>query len=359
MSTPVISADAAQCLNQKVQQLIDSRLFLCCNYEPTVSYAISEEGQYFTAIQDLYKFAIDSSCIIKCYDKFIHAQQELSHFKGLRDILDCIDVLRSVTDHNQSRLNGRMAKERLENYSIWLQQCLGKDAPESPADFLVLYRKTHTIAEELLAYLNQFIELLGVLSDKTDVTQKWIDCTLRWYCSNTKTEIYKGQLMDAYIANATANGKNYQSLYRPRELYRKINRWIEASIFYPIDHALEEIEAELQSAQTILCGNSPMVQALRPKMTEEQFETFVAGYRSRLEESERKRQSLLQEKEKIEKEVGKRPADYLFKRLEQQLRDTMVWLEAKGTPYTLLPQDLLQENIELHFGSVHSPEMDF
>ena len=43
MSTPVISADAAQCLNQKVQQLIDSRLFLCCNYEPTVSYAIIGE----------------------------------------------------------------------------------------------------------------------------------------------------------------------------------------------------------------------------------------------------------------------------------------------------------------------------
>lgn len=359
MSTPIISANVAQCLNQKVQQLIDPRLFLCCNYEPTFSCAISEEGQYFTAIQDLYKFALDSSCVIKCYNKFLRSKEEEVQFKELRGILHCINLLRSVIDHNQSELNGRFAKQRLEDYSIWLQNCLGKDVAELPEDFLTLHQQLHKMAKQLLAYIDQFIEHLGHLPDKSDITDQWINYTLQWYCSNTKTEIYKGQLMDTYIANTNANGKSYQDLYRPQVLHRKISSWIEAAIFYSIDQELEEIEEKIQSSQAALSEDNYIVQKLRVKMTDEQFEIFQASARSNLEENVYKKTSLLGKKQELEKEVGNRPIDYLFKNLERQLRDTMAKLEAEGVPYTLLPQDLMQENIDLYFGSVHSPEEDF
>ena len=268
MSTPVISADAAQRLNKKVQQLIDPRLFLCCNYEPTLNFTISAEGQYLIAIQDLYKFALDSSCIIKNYNKFLYTEQEQVRFRELRNILDCIDMLRSVTDHNQSELNGWLAKKRLDNYSIWIQDCLCKDEPETQEDFSHLHKHLCKMAEKLLAYLDQFIEYLGHLPDSTELVSKWIDSTLQWYCNNTKTEIYKGQLMNAYIANANANGKNYAQLYRSHILYWKINNWVEAAIFHPIDQELESIKSEIRSAKVVLSGEAPLVRVLRAKMPE-------------------------------------------------------------------------------------------
>lgn len=359
MSTPVISAKVAQDLNSAVQRDIDPRLFLCCNYEPTRIYVISEEGKFLTAIQDLYKFALDSSCIIKHYRSFLCTKEARDCFKELREILNQIDLLRSMTDHNQSVQNGRLAKNRLDSYSVWIQRYLGKDMPESQEDFSVLYRQLCKMAESLIKYLEEFVGYLGELPDKEGIVNKWINRTLQWYCNNTKTEIYKGQLMDIYIANTRNRGKDYSELYHSRVLHRKINKWIEAAIFYPIEQRLEVIEEEIQSVQTALCANNPMVQMLRSKITEEEFEALQAKFQNTLEESLRQKEALQKERGELEKEVGEQPEDYFFKGLEKQLRNTMAWLDEQGISYTLLPQDLLQQDIRLFFASVHSPEEDF
>ena len=105
MNTPVISAETANRLNRLVQTQIDSRLFLFCNYEPTHSYTISEDAQFLTAVQDLYKFAIDSSGILQYYYRYVPKADQYQ-FKPLSGILDKIKALRSVIDHNQSAANG-------------------------------------------------------------------------------------------------------------------------------------------------------------------------------------------------------------------------------------------------------------
>ena len=42
MTSPIISVDVARRLNEIIQNTLDSRLFLFCNYEPTNSPAVSE-----------------------------------------------------------------------------------------------------------------------------------------------------------------------------------------------------------------------------------------------------------------------------------------------------------------------------
>ena len=71
MTSPIISVDVARRLNEIIQNTLYSRLFLFCNYEPTNLPAVSEEGKYLVAVQDLYKFAIDSSCILKKSDDYL------------------------------------------------------------------------------------------------------------------------------------------------------------------------------------------------------------------------------------------------------------------------------------------------
>ena len=53
MTSPIISVDVAHRLNEIIQNTLDSRLFLFCNYEPTNPPAVSEEGKYLVAVQDL------------------------------------------------------------------------------------------------------------------------------------------------------------------------------------------------------------------------------------------------------------------------------------------------------------------
>lgn len=358
MNISIISADAAQALNREVQKRIDPRLFLCCNYEPTVSYAVSEDGKYLIAIQDLYKFAIDSSCIIKNYRHFL-PKKVINQFDRLQNILDKISLLRCIYDHSQSVQNGRIEQERLESYDIWLNKVLNKSTPETPADFALLNQTLSDMANELLLLLNQFIFCVSQNPNMQEVTTAWINRTLHWYCSNTKTEIYKGQLMDAYIANANANGKDYPRLYSSKSLNRKIRQWIENALYYPIDRELKEIDNKITLADNVLNGNGPWVQAIQAKTSAEKFTELKENFRQQRDENLQRRFSLLQSKQDLEQRLNGNPLDFFFTNLEQQLHNTMLKLDTEQISYTLLPQDLLQEDIHMFFGAVPSPDNDF
>lgn len=121
MNTPVISAETANRLNRLVQTQIDSRLFLFCNYEPTHSYTISEDAQFLTAVQDLYKFAIDSSGILQYYYRYVPKADQYQ-FKPLSGILDKIKALRSVIDHNQSAANGMVEQNLIQICATWVER---------------------------------------------------------------------------------------------------------------------------------------------------------------------------------------------------------------------------------------------
>ncbi len=358
MSVPVISAAIAQRLNQKVQQDIDPHLFLFCNYEPTVCYAISEDARFLTAIQDLYKFGVDSNCILKAYRQLI-PQRDFRRFNRLRDLLDVICTLRAVIDHNQSAQNGKIEQAQLEVYNAWIETALHKSTPDTQQDFALLNQALDVIAKELVELVEEFIKSVKAHPDHAYVVKEWTDRTIYWYSNNTRTEIYKGQLMNAYVANASAAGNDYPDLHRIQSLHRKIGKWIEAALYHPFEKELRELDENISSKENMLNGSNVRFQVLSKKMTAEQLKKFEDELRRGLAKDRVRRTEVAQERDELEARIGGNHIDYFFRNLEDKLHDTIKRLDSRGHGYTLLPQDLIQEDIESFFGGVPSPESDF
>lgn len=160
MNTPVISAETANRLNRLVQTQIDSRLFLFCNYEPTHSYTISEDAQFLTAVQDLYKFAIDSSGILQYYYRYVPKADQYQ-FKLLSGILDKIKALRSVIDHNQSAANGMVEQNLIQICATWVERVLGKSEPNMMQDFTILTAELTQMGKDLVQFAENWIVYIG------------------------------------------------------------------------------------------------------------------------------------------------------------------------------------------------------
>lgn len=170
----------------------------------------------------------------------------------------------------------------------------------------------------------------------------WTKRTLQWYCNNSKTEIYNGQLMTAYLARATAS--NRCSNISNRQLQIKVNKWIGHAYFFPRNVRIAELESNIARIENYSTQLPASLQQTLCRME--------ADYRQQLESEKQKVADL---KAKIK---GK-PVAYFYRNLESQLRSTISTLETNQADYTLLPQDLLQEDIQLFFCGIPSPEGDF
>ena len=122
----VISAAQANHLNSLVRKKIDSRLFLTCNYSPTEVPALGSSAKFYLGIQDLYKFAVDTSCVIGSLKKYLPVDTEQSFIRGFQTQIDDIKNLRSVIDHSQSSYDGFFAREHLRCYDSIIQAALEK-----------------------------------------------------------------------------------------------------------------------------------------------------------------------------------------------------------------------------------------
>ncbi len=343
MNAPVISATTARELNLLVQTQIDSHLFLFCNYEPTHSCAISEDAQFLTAVQDLYKFSIDSSCILKNYYCFV-PQTDQNRFNQISRIIEKIKAIRAVIDHNQSADNGMVEQNLIQTCATWVRSVLGKPKPTTLQDFAALTAKLIQMGDDLVRLTERWISYIGhkADADKTKDVEEWTKRTLQWYCNNSKTEIYNGQLMTAYLARATAS--NRCSNISNRQLQIKVNKWIGHAYFFPRNVRIAELESNIARIENYSTQLPASLQQTLCRME--------ADYRQQLESEKQKVADL---KAKIK---GK-PVAYFYRNLESQLRSTISTLETNQADYTLLPQDLLQEDIQLFFCGIPSPEGDF
>ncbi|MEE1369165.1 MAG: hypothetical protein UF405_02340 [Acutalibacteraceae bacterium] len=343
MNAPVISAATARQLNLLVQAQIDSHLFLFCNYEPTHSCAISEDAQFLTAVQDLYKFAIDSSCILKNYFWFV-LRPDRNRFDQISKIIEKIKAIRAVIDHNQSANNGMVEQNLIQTCATWVRSVLGKPKPTTLQDFAVLTAKLIQMGDDLIRLTEKWILYIGhkADADKAKDIAEWTKRTLQWYCYNSKTEIYKGQLMTAYLARATASSRcNYIS---DSQLQKKVNKWIDYAYYFSRNVRIEELESNIaciENCSAPLTANQHQV-----------LRQLVADYRKQLESEK-------QEMADLQTQINGNSVAYFYRNLETQLRSTISTLEANQAAYTLLPQDLLQEDIQLFFGNIPSPEGDF
>lgn len=358
MSDPILTAKHAEDLNKLVQSLIDSRLYLFCNYEPTIRHVISEDGEYLVNIQDLYKFAIDSSCIIKQYYKIL-PESDYWQFSNLRKLLDQISTFRTVFAHNISDKDGQLSVDKMAIYESWVRSAIGKTAPQTTDDFKILNRKLSDMATELLQSIEKLIRHFSQIPDQGSVVSSWIDKTLYWYSNNTKTDIYKGNLVSAYIANSKAAGKNTDDVYWRRGVNRKVSRWIESALRHPVQSKIDQTEEEIRQIKDVLDGKNPMFEDSRRKLPAAKVEEILNKFRLSLREKQQQLSNLRCEMERLDKEIGKDSAKYFYRNLEKQLRETIENLEQSSTSYTLLPQDLIQEDIARVFRGVPSLEHDF
>lgn len=365
MSVSIIPAETAQDFNVRVQA-IDPRLFLFCNYEPTVNHATSLDARCLLAIQDLYKFAIDSNYVLNHYREFI---PKASHpaFRTLGGSCDEIQYLRAVMDHNQSKENGYLEKARLDWYETWCKEVPQELVRAGLGGDALIYRKLELLAEKLIKQTDCFVRYIADLA-KTDTEREaivgmWIEKTLHWYTHNTKTEIYKGCLVDAYIANA--EGKLRERDRKPWVIRRKMNRWIEAAVQL---HCENRDEVRIRVLQQ-------RIEYLQ-KMGPDQLAQWECTVGTTCEEQKKELEELQTRQAEAKKAVDEgKEIQYFFDGLEEQLRATAKRLDKEGTLYTFLPQDLMQMDIEFYFNGdsildafgaevipldrVPSPEEDF
>lgn len=358
MSSSVISAEVALALNRRVRESIDSRLFLFCNYEPTYVKAIHSDGKYLVWIQDLYKFAIDSGCVVKQYESFLRNKDDKDKFSGLNKILEQIQALRGYLDHNTSPLNGRIEKDEIEYCQNWISATISKPEPETDKDFELLNGELEKLAKSLVMHLDSFVDCIAQYPNRGKLVKDWIDKTLYWYCNNTKREIYMGQLIDVYIANARAKGRVCAEESSMRDMRRLAIRWIKAAMYYHIDSEIQECSMQVKQIEDMLDGRNEEFKELSSSLDEDKVESIKHDLQEQLAKNRLRITDQMKKREELDKKNNNRKfTNFFFKELEHyQLKQTMGILDEKGVEYTLLPQDLLQEDIDIFFKGVPSPD---
>lgn len=335
----VISVTQADQLNHLVRKEIDSRLFLTCNYTPTEVPALGSSAKFYLGIQDLYKFAVDTSCVISNLDKYLPSDTEQSFIRDFRAQIDDIKNLRSVIDHSQSGCDGFFAREHLSRYDSIIHAALDKPKnkdkvvakaklrPETESDFELLYASLKERADRLLENLEFFIKRVATSDEREEITIRWIEAIIEWY--GRKQDIYLGQLGDVYQAKMADAQKNSTLWYRQGtsgelrgyQLRGKLNRWIENALFADLDSMIQNCEY------------------------------IIHNYPKQAKMAMEKRDKHLQARQEREAQIGENSRDYFFRNLSQQLEDTM-----KGYSGGLLPQELLLADIQRVFDKVHSQD---
>ena len=335
----VISATQANQLNSLVRQKIDKRLFLTCNYTPTEVPTLGSSAKFYLGIQDLYKFAVDTSFVIGNLDKYLPLDTEQSFINGFHAQIDDIKHLRSVIDHSQSDYDGFFAREHLRRYDYIIQTALStpknkdeaiakaKSRPETEYDFELLYVNLKDRADRLLKDLDFFIEQVAASSNREEITNRWIVDTLEWY--GRKQDIYLGQLGDVYQAKMADAQKSSRSWDRWRttselhgyQLRGKLNRWIEAALFADLDSMIQNCDYIIHKY---------------PKDSKKAID---------------KKNEHCQARRERETQIGDNYREYFFRNLKQQLIDTMNTYSGG-----LLPQELLSADIKRIFDKVASQD---
>lgn len=311
----VISVEQANALNKMVREKIDKALFLICNYAPTEAPAPHADAKFYLGIQDLYKFTVDTSCIIGNLCYYVPGDKK-SMFSNFRKQIGDIKVLRTVIDHNiDSEYGGFFVREQLESYTNLLHTVLGKLQPEREDDFQLLYDNLETRAAHLLTDLESFINTVAISCDKEVIAENWKQAILDWYCK--KQDIYMGQLADTYLANMATEGVVVESI-RGYQLRQKLDGWIENALFADLDRKIESCD--------FIISEHP-------------------EYAARAVAEKEKH---LQVREQRCIQIGNLSCrDYFFKNLNRQLQETM-----RTYSGGLLPQELLQADIKRVFSGV-------
>ena len=345
MSGSILTAKHGEDLNQLVQKLIDPRLFLLCNYEPTIGHAISEDGRYLLNIQDLYKFAIDSCPVIKRYYDFVSGVWPDS--RKWESLQGKIQAFRTVFAHNTSEKDGLLSAETMDAYMIWVRAAIGKLEPETLDDYGLLNKKLSEMAEELRCCFESFIRCVAQQPDRRKVVDTWIQNTLYWYTHNTKVDIYKGCLIQTYTAKAAEAHMDISHPSFNQYRAQNVREWIACLKIFHIEERIRELEKGIAAKEDLIAGKK-LLAPLPP--------AIIAKCRLEVEGMKKERSTQQRELDSMQdKKVKKDTEQKFYSNLQNQLLQTKDYLDKEGIEYTLLPQDFLQEDIKRVFCKVPIP----
>lgn len=326
MQSILVSSEWANYLNRLVQDNLGKHLFLTCYYEPTIGTYLSWDAKYLIAVQNLYKFAMDSGCIIKDLYGMIPSAHK-SEYQFLRESCATIDLLRAVVDHNQSAQNDFFDSERIYRYREWVFEVLQKEEASKTEDYQRMYEALEKLALTLCQMLEKAICYLGQSPQKDSIIDEWERKILAWYAR--KREIYLGQLASIYDSNVAAGRK---SEIRKKKQYQfqmrgKLDRWIERSY-------LERLRDDIEKKKAVM----PYV----AKQSRDKCRRMI----------EEKEEQLASVEEAINNRKG--ATNYLFDCcLKQDLQELM-----KSYTGSMLPSELLQADIQRRFDRITADDFD-
>lgn len=346
---------------EELAREISPIVFWTCNYEPTESYSINEDAMFLDGIQDLYKFAIDTNCVLRSlvyspknsiYDGLLSGEER----RSVRNHIDTIQMLRSVIDHGQSELNGRYSAESLDSYRSWIRTRLGSERPTSNDDFAILCDALEDLGDALISDCELILNRLRRMGDRQMIVDRWTDATIRWYCTGTRQHYYKGQLADYYIARALRIRPQFLNNTPQWRIDGKVSSWIRSQVTYEYDRLVSERGSIKEHL------DHPTAMELKVKSSlPEVYDEMQAQRRRDAETISVRLSSIEADFSRLRSMHRDDKCLWFFdsQRLGNQLRSTIESLESTGGSFTLLPQSLLQVDVELNFKDVPSPDGDF
>ena len=322
MRDPIICSEEAEQINRRIQQEVDARLFVCCHYEP-ISYAISDDAFFMESIDNLYRFAIDSSYLIKntkCIPNF--------PYRNLKDLKDQIDMLRSFKDHNQSDSLGQNSIDKISQFEEWISNIINKEKPSTISDYTELNKHLLCLSSKLISEINKLIDCCASFPNRRDLVQELLSKICLWYSTNTKVDIYKGFLFGLYLSESRSN---YYTIFQ-------LNRWLESTMTSAYTNKKQQLSVILSRIKRALRNKNALASVLSDEEISslENLKPLIEKYLNQINKVLSLRRTVQDNMPFI---------SYLVKEMDNHIKETIIYLDSQNIEYNMLPENIMNKVI--------------
>lgn len=348
INTPIFTADYADSVNAAVQEKIDSKLFMLCNYSPDEYPVFSEKEAFEVSVNDLYRFVFDAGFVLGKLEYIVknanlHNQniggKIYQAAKDLRVLAERIKDLRIYKTHNCDDRNGFFAQ--LERYNFG--RAIGHSFLTSEDDYQYINtNQLLKIRDTLIARITEFIDAVALLDDedKAALIAEWRKVIISHYCKS-HNQIYLGQLMSAMVQRL---GQEELKKINSNNAFKYAQEWIQK--YY--QHSISVLRAQEEKHRK---GIHEAEEYMADPQCDESLKANIMAEKKEEED----RLLKVQEKLNVLDGMDEMDKDSLFNRFFELLSTNLEELISSGNYRTMLPQDLLQVHIRTHFNNVPLP----
>lgn len=315
------SSELTEKLNKYVEEKVDRRLFLICNYNPESLKVYGNDAKFMLGVMNLYKLFIDASICNKL--GFLKKKYSLLFdYKRFEDIVSTVNSFRTYMGHNEDYRNGNEDDKRYVEQ--WFSRVIGKNYPETAEQYNKAVDELSKYGTESIAILEGFVEEVSNHIRKQEIVEDWEELIFDFYKRPNSKNIIKGHLRMSYQARQGSTNS-----------YREVDMalWTESMLFY-------SEQSKIDTLKSLTKGRSLPASVL--KDISEKIEENE-------KEIENKRRNVSAFLKKSEGEL--KPFDYLdyyASTFPQKIIDEY----KSGSIRSLLPQDAVQQIIEDDFTDV-------